>query len=155
MIANFRREPFRSRKLLDSARGQPCTLEFVGICSHDPETTISAHIHDESFGKGMKADDFSTVHACDRCHMFMDHGWVGKMSVALLRWHIIRAMQRTIRNRVERDLIFIPQDAPTPSRAKPTPPRKPKEKRQPIHSRGFPEQSRPLRSRNNLRKERV
>jgi hypothetical protein len=124
-MTNFRREPIRSRKLLASARGQPCTLEFVGVCSHNPETTISAHIHDETFGKGMKADDFSTVHSCDRCHMFLDHGWVGKISRSVLLWHVIRALQRTLRNRIERQIVIIPRDLVTPSSAKPVPKRKP------------------------------
>ena len=52
-LANFRREPIRSRKYLNGSRGQPCTLEFVGVCYHDPETSVACHIHDESFGKSM------------------------------------------------------------------------------------------------------
>lgn len=148
MTLRQRIEPIRSRKLLDSARGQPCTLEFVGVCSHDPETTVSAHIHDEQFGKGQKADDTSTVHACDRCHMFLDWGWVGKISLELRHWHIIRAMQRTLRNRIERGLVVVPLDPERLSHDKPVKPRKPKAQRKPIQSRGFVDgPSRPIASR--------
>lgn len=150
---NFRREPIRSRKLLDSARGQPCTLEFTGICNHDPETTVSAHIHDESFGKAMKADDTSTVHACLACHSFLDAGWPGKISQALLRWHIIRAMQRTLRNRIERGIVVIPLDPERLSHDKPVKPRKAPELRRKVppgrklQSRETEWPSRPLRNR--------
>src|SRR3569832_2336118 len=100
---NFRREPIRSRKLLDSAKGQPCTLEFVGVCSHDAETTVSAHIHDETFGMAMQADDFATVHSCLNCHVYMDPGGcIGMISQTVLLSHILRAVFRTIRNRIER-----------------------------------------------------
>jgi len=157
---NFRREPIRSRKLLDSARGQPCTLEFAGICSHDSETTVSAHIHDETFGMARKADDFATVHACDRCHMFMDQGgWIGKISQTVLLRHIQRAIFRTMRNRIERGLVIIPLDPERLAHDKPVSPRKPKEQRRavgksrPMESRSEWPEGRKFVSRNNLRKE--
>lgn len=111
-LANFRREPIRSRKLLDSAKGQPCTLEFVGVCNHNPETTVSCHITDESFGMGMKADDSSTVHGCSACHMFLDHGWAGRITETERLQHILRAILRTTRNRIDRGLMVVSQDAP-------------------------------------------
>lgn len=126
-----RREPIRSRKLLDSARGQPCTLQFE-VCNSDTETTVSCHIHDETFGMAMKADDFDTVHGCHACHMYLDHGWAGKISQAILLRHILRAVQRTNRNRRDRGLIVIQEDLKP--RPRETPPRKPKEQRAPIHN---------------------
>lgn len=160
-LANFRRDPLRSRKLLDSARGQPCTLEFVGVCSHDPETTISAHIHDETFGMAMKADDTATVHACDRCHMYMDQGgWIGQISQTVLLRYILRAIFRTLRNRIERGLIIVPLDPERLSHDRPVKARKPKAQRakvapsRPLESRPTEWPKRELRSRPMRTKER-
>lgn len=134
-------EPLRSRKVMDSARGQPCTLEFE-VCSHDPATTVSCHVHDEHFGMAMKADDTSTVHGCFACHTYMDQGgWIGRISQTLLLRHILRAMQRTLRNRIDRGIIIVPLDPDRLSADKPTRPRKPPEQRRPIPA-GKPLESR-------------
>ena len=138
-----RREPIRSRKLLDSAKGQPCDLNFI-VCNHDPETTVSCHIHDESFGAGRKADDTSTIHGCLNCHMFLDHGWVGKMEWATVQQHIIRGLQRTLRNRIDRGLIVIPRDAERLSSERPIAARKPRDQRAKIVSAPMPKNSRPI-----------
>lgn len=156
----FRQRPIRSRKLLDSAKGQPCTLEFVGVCNHDAATTVSCHVRDELFGMSQKADDTSTVHGCSACHMYMDQGgWVGSISQTVLLRHVLRAMQRTLRNRVERGIIVIPLDPDHLSHEKPIKPRKPREQRakvgpsRPLESRSSWPVGRKLQSRNSLRKE--
>jgi hypothetical protein len=69
-----RREPIRSKKYLDGSKGQPYTLEFVGICNHNPETTVACHWDDESFGMAQKADDLTAVDGCANCHAFLDVG---------------------------------------------------------------------------------
>lgn len=130
-----RRIPIRSKALRRAAAGQPCTLEFPGTCSHNPETTVLAHIHDETFGKGMKADDTSGVHACHSCHMAYDLHRTELTEAAVL-WYVLRALQRTIRNLVERGIIVVPIDAPTG--AKTAPVRKPKAERKPIPARANP-----------------
>lgn len=150
MLANFRTEPLRSRKYLDGSRGQPCTLEFVGVCNHNPETTVACHIHDETFGKGRKADDVSTVDGCSDCHRFLDEGWAGKISRTVLLAHVIRALQRTLRNRIDRGILVLPLDPERLSSERKVKPRKPPEQRVKIPTRDFPEGHRPLRSRNNL-----
>lgn len=155
MTLRQRLAPIRSRKLLDSARGQPCTLEFVGVCNHDPETTVSCHISDEQRGGGQKADDTNTVHGCSACHMFMDQGgWINRISQAVLRWHIIRAMQRTLRNRIERGLIVIPLDPERLAHVRPAKQRKPPEQREKIAQRDRPwPAGRKLVSRSSLGKD--
>lgn len=142
--AAFRREPIRSRKLLDSARDQPCTMQVPGVCNHDPSTTVSAHIHDETFGFGVKADDLSSVHACMACHNWLDRGeHLGKVDPADVLRIILRAMQRTLRNRIERGFIRIDLDPERKAAEKKTPPRKPKDLRTKIPV------GKPLQSRSN------
>ena len=60
---------FRSRKLLDAARGQSCQN-----CGADDGTIVCAHsnLYEDGKGKGMKADDLMTAHLCVRCHEWYD-----------------------------------------------------------------------------------
>lgn len=141
----------RSKKNTQAAKGQPCTLRFFGICQDnaDHETSVFAHIHDASFGMGMKADDVSGCDSCHACHMFLDHGWVGKISETLRLRHIIQGLQETLRNRIERGIIFIQQDKPKTYKPKQ---RKPRSERAPIKSRTSFGAGRKLQSRGFSRK---
>lgn len=157
-LANFRIEPIRSRRLLDSARGQPCEIRIPGICNHDPETTVSCHVHDDSFGMARKADDTSTFHGCSACHAFLDTGaWLGRFTEAEMLRMILRAVLRTIRARVKLGAIRIDPDRSKPARERQTKPRLPKEQRSPVPKgrklQGRPDilSGKPLRTRNNLR----
>jgi len=61
-----------SQKLRDSARGKGCTLRLVGVCNHDPETTVLAHLPCGQKGMGMKGFDVIAVYACSSCHDVID-----------------------------------------------------------------------------------
>jgi hypothetical protein len=146
-----RRTEIRSRKYLDGSRGQPCTLQITGVCTGDVETTVAAHIRDETFGMAQKADDTSVVDACGACHDAFD----GRTHAPLTReeWleYALRGMQRTIRNRVLRGIVVLALDPERLSSERPIKPRKPPAERKPIRSRnewpaGRKIPSRPLRT---------
>lgn len=60
-------------KLRESARGQDCHLRLPGICNHDPETTVLAHIRRGFIsGTALKPVDSAGVFACDACHSAID-----------------------------------------------------------------------------------
>jgi len=61
-----------SKKLRDSARGKCCTLRLVGVCNHDPETTVLAHLPCGQKGMGIKSPDNMAVYACSACHDRLD-----------------------------------------------------------------------------------
>src|SRR5687767_14651483 len=113
-----RREPIRSKAIRRAAAGQRCTLNLPGICSYDEATVVLAHIHDETFGKGQKADDTSGMFCCHSCHMAYDLHRTGLAEAALLKM-VLRAYQRTIRRLVLLAVIQIPEDAPKPATPKP------------------------------------
>lgn len=143
-----RRTEIRSRKYLNGSRGQPCTLQITGVCTGDVETTVAAHIRDETFGKSQKADDISIADACYACHRVFDgHGHAPLTSEEWL-FYALRGLQRTFRNRVERGLVIVPLDAERLSSERPVPTRKPPAERIRIPSN--PE--RKIQSRNTLRK---
>lgn len=131
-----RREPIRSAKLREAARGEECTLQIFGCCVGGTETTVLAHLHDETFGRGQKADDTSAVFACFGCHDEID-GRTRKTGGADLTWYKLRALQRTIRRLVERGVLSVRLDAEKPFSARPTPKRKPPAERGKIQSAGF------------------
>lgn len=109
-------------------------MQIYGICVGGTETTVLAHLHDETFGAGQKADDCSAVYACVGCHDEID-GRSRKTRGADLTWYKLRALQRTIRRQIERGLIVYPLTVEQPSSSKAIKPRPPREQRAKIHSR--------------------
>ena len=104
----------KSKPIRDSARGQRCTMQIVGVCNGNPETTILAHLPDESHGMAKKADDISSCYACSACHDATDG--VKSADVSADDWHefqnhkewyMRRAMVRTWRKLFEQGLLTI------------------------------------------------
>ena len=54
------------------ARGQECMLGLPGICNHNPETTVLAHIRNQWYSRGSKPPDICGVWACSSCHDVID-----------------------------------------------------------------------------------
>lgn len=61
---------FRSRPLLDLARGQECMACIPNVCCNNPETTVSAHRN--GGGMGTKHSDWQVAWCCVTCHDFID-----------------------------------------------------------------------------------
>jgi Putative nuclease YbcO/Protein of unknown function (DUF968) len=82
---------FRSRKLLDLARGQPCVM-----CGRDDGTVVAAHsnLMEHGKGKSIKAHDAATAHLCFVCHTEIDQG--KEMSREERRDFMLTAIVRTI-----------------------------------------------------------
>lgn len=91
-----------SQKLRDSARGQPCTLNFPG-CNHNPETTVLAHLPSSVKGMGNKGDDWHAVFACSSCHEALD-----LRKPADTYWFAVNALQRTQKIWFEMGLLSVP-----------------------------------------------
>lgn len=132
--------PFRSRKVLDHARGQRCTLRFPFICNGNPETVVSCHIRDDHKGMGIKASDSSIAFGCSSCHRYLDEEFPkvspdsSEHRLGLMQ--IIRGLQRTLEILIADEVIGFPHDPPPKPKA--TKPRKPKAQRQAIKSPPFP-----------------
>ncbi len=70
-----KRPPIRVKKIRDSARGQPCTVESP-FCNHNPETVVFAHYGEPGeHGISLKPDDTSGAYACSQCHDWLDGRW--------------------------------------------------------------------------------
>lgn len=146
MLANFREEPIRSDKVLRSAKGQPCSARFPGVCCADPETTVWAHLNGTKFGKGamLKAHDILGFHACYACHFYYDvgHGTRPLFSNEDLIGYVLAAVCETYVRLVRAKIIIVPLDPERLSNDKPTKPRKPVGERAKIAASARPIQSR-------------
>ena len=92
-----------SQKLRDSARGQDCTLQLVGVCNHRAETTVLAHLPCGMGGMGMKSPDVMAVFACSDCHSEIDHGGINRLTAR----EILRAIAKTQMHWIESGLMTI------------------------------------------------
>jgi len=103
-----------SKNARDSARGEMCTLQISGICCGGTDTTVLAHLPDESHGMAKKSDDISSCYACASCHDAADSRKAGIWPndawadfVANREWYFRRAMVRTWRRMIENGVIVI------------------------------------------------
>lgn len=60
-------------KLTKLARGQNCQIRLVGICNHNPETTVLCHFRLSGLS-GLGTKPFSLIGAwgCSACHAAVD-----------------------------------------------------------------------------------
>jgi len=87
--------PVRSKKLRDSANGQPCCLRIPGHCTGDPETTVLCHLPHGGRGTGFKASDDHAVFGCSGCHAALDQRALPMVSQAELYECMVRALAET------------------------------------------------------------
>lgn len=103
-------QPIRSNKLRRAARGQPCTVELP-CCDGGGETTVLAHLPDESGGMGRKSDDLSGVHCCNACHDVIDRRETNTFSALQFAdncdFYLRRAQTRTLRRLYELGVIRV------------------------------------------------
>ncbi len=96
-----------SKALRNSARGQDCTLQIAGVCNYNPETTVLAHLPDESHGMGHKADDISAAFACSSCHDCIDGRHTVKLTGEDREFYLRRGQTRTLRHWVDAGLVTV------------------------------------------------
>jgi hypothetical protein len=59
--------------LRNEARDRDCQIRLPGVCNHNPETTVLAHVRKIGIsGFGIKSPDFIGSWACSACHAYVD-----------------------------------------------------------------------------------
>lgn len=126
----------RSQKILRHAKGQQCTARFPSICNGDPATTVFCHLNGAAFGKGLgvKAHDVLGFFGCRACHAYYDtgHGTKAWLDDATLMECLLGAVCQTWVILITDGIVIVPRDPERLSSERPTPPRKPPEKRKAI-----------------------
>lgn len=104
----------KSKNITQSAKNENCTLRIAGICNHDPETTVFAHMN--GGGMAYKHHDIHGCYACSKCHEWLDGGYVKHISAQLfskqaieanVRGEFCRAMIETQSILLEKGLIEV------------------------------------------------
>jgi len=96
-----------SRKIRRAARDQACTLNIVGICNYDTDTTVFAHLPDESHGMAIKSTDASGCFACSSCHDVVDGKRYWQEFDEHKDFYLFRAFKRTLGKLFELGVLVI------------------------------------------------
>jgi hypothetical protein len=92
--------------LRKTAKGRGCMVRLEGICNHNPETTVLAHIRMPGLsGMGIKADDLLGAWACSACHDAIDRRSHTDLDRDYVRLAHLEGMARTIAQLRKEDLI--------------------------------------------------
>lgn len=92
------------------AKGQPCAASIVGVCNHNNETTVLAHIRVANVaGLSEKPSDLIGAHLCSDCHDVIDgrQQWPIDYTEADKLWVKLAALSRTL-DRVGRHFTLKP-----------------------------------------------
>lgn len=94
-----------------ASKGQPCTLAIPHICNRNVATTVACHLPSEGKGMAYKSDDIFIVDGCSDCHHAIDGDWInetkGMYNIQDKTFFMLRALQRTLRNRHERGILKV------------------------------------------------
>jgi hypothetical protein len=83
--------------LRKAARGRGCMIRLPGICNHNSETTVLAHVRLAGVsGMGLKADDLLGAWACSACHDAIDRRSHTDLDRDAVRLAHLEGMVRTI-----------------------------------------------------------
>lgn len=81
-------------------------VRLIGICNHNPETTVLAHYRLAGVsGMGLKADDLIGAWACSSCHDAIDRRSHTDLDRDFVRLAHLEGMVRTIATLRKEDLI--------------------------------------------------
>jgi hypothetical protein len=92
--------------LRKAAKGRDCMVRLEGICNHNPETTVLAHIRMPGLsGMGIKADDLLGAWACSACHDAIDRRSHTDLDRDHVRLAHLEGMARTIAQLRKEEII--------------------------------------------------
>lgn len=92
--------------LRKAAKGRNCMVRLEGICNHNPETVVLAHIRMAGIsGMGLKADDLLGAWACSACHDAIDRRSHNDHDPLNLRLAHLEGMVRTIAQLRKEEII--------------------------------------------------
>ena len=92
--------------LRKQAKGRGCTVRLPGVCNHNSETVVLAHIRMPGVsGTGLKADDLLGAWACSACHDAIDRRAHTDLDRDYVRLAHLEGMVRTIAQLRAEDIV--------------------------------------------------
>lgn len=93
---------------MDAANGEDCTLNIVGYCLYDNETTVAGHLPDGSGGSNRLTGALSIAFGCRDCHSVID-GRINAPEITTedKEFYMRRGMMRTMNRLIDRGLIKV------------------------------------------------
>ena len=92
--------------LRKQAKGRGCTVRLPGVCNHNSETVVLAHIRMPGIsGIGLKADDALGAWACSACHDAIDRRAHTDLDRDYVRLAHLEGMARTIAQLRAEDIV--------------------------------------------------
>ena len=101
----------RSNSIRQSAKGELCTMQVVGVCNNNPETTVFAHFRwIGGCGTGIKPSDLQGGFACSECNRWTDSPTPKERDAEYesdRNFYAARSIARTIERLYEKGIISI------------------------------------------------
>lgn len=92
--------------LRKEAKGRGCMVRIPGVCNHNSETVVLAHVRLTGVsGMGMKAPDILGAWACSSCHDAVDRRNHTDLERDYVRLMHLEGMARTIAQLEKEDLL--------------------------------------------------
>jgi hypothetical protein len=81
-------------------------IRLPGICNHDPDTTVLAHVRLVGVsGMGMKSPDLLGAWACSACHDVVDRRVKTNIDIGEIRLAHLEGMVRTINQLIREEKV--------------------------------------------------
>jgi hypothetical protein len=81
-------------------------IRLPGICNHDPDTTVLAHVRLIGVsGMGMKSPDLLGAWACSACHDVVDRRVKTNIDIGEIRLAHLEGMVRTINQLIREEKV--------------------------------------------------
>lgn len=97
----------KSAKIRNSAKGEDCTINIIGVCNYNPETVVFVHFPDKSHGMALKSTDWSGGYGCSACHDAVDRRVSSKEFDEHREFYMRRSQVRTLERLYERGILRV------------------------------------------------
>ncbi|MDD4913305.1 MAG: DUF1364 family protein [Sideroxydans sp.] len=95
-----------SKKIREAARGRECQVRLPGICNHNNDTVVFAHVRLNT-GAGRKESDLFGAFACDACHSEVDRRTRHIASLDVVKAAFYEGVFRTQQILLDEELVTL------------------------------------------------